>query len=114
MKRNIALKLAAGYGCLDGGNNAGCDQLHHRPLRMFQNNQGKPSTFKILLIADVLVSGHHEVKPDLFGSVDQCAVGEIFPATRPRFFDGVAAQKTRQAPRRAVVKKNAHEAAGYS
>lgn len=30
LKRNIELKLAAGYGCVDGGNNAGCDQLHHR------------------------------------------------------------------------------------
>jgi len=81
LKRNIDLKIAAGYGCVDGGNNAGCDQLHHRPLRMFQHDQGKLATFKILLIADILISGHHEVKPGLLGSfTDQCAVGEFFPA----------------------------------
>ena len=80
LKRNIDLKVAAGYRCVDGGNNAGGDQFHHRPLRMFQHDQDKLATFKILLITDILISGHHEVKPGLFGSFDQFAVGEFFPS----------------------------------
>ena len=110
LKGNIDLKIAAGYGCVDGGDNAGCDQLHHRPLRMFQHNQGKLATFKILLIADIFVSGHHEVKPGLLGSFDQCAVGEFFSSMRPRLFNRVANEIARQTARRAIVKKNAHEA----
>ena len=112
LKRNIDLKIAAGYGCLDGGNDAGCDQLHHRPLRMLQHYQGQLAAFKILLMADIVVSGHHEVEPGSLGSFDQCAVGEFFPAMRPRFFDTVTDQESRQTPWRAIVKKNAHEAVG--
>ena len=61
---------------------------------MFQYDQGKLATFKILLIADISIRGHHEVKPGLLRSFDQCAVGEFFPAMRPRFFNGVSDEKT--------------------
>ncbi len=46
------------------------------------------------------------------GVFNQYALGELFPAMHPSFFNRVADQKTRQTSRRAIVKKNAHEVAG--
>ncbi len=35
---------------------------------MFQHEQGKLATFKILMLADILLGGHHEVIPGLPGT----------------------------------------------
>jgi len=73
---------------------------------MFQHDQGKFAAFKILLIADIFIRGHYDaVETGLLGGFDQCAVGEFFPAMRPRFFDGVADEKTGKAARCAIVIK---------
>ncbi len=50
LKRNKDLKITAGYGCVDGGHNAGCDQLHYRPLGIFQDDQRNLAVVKILLL----------------------------------------------------------------
>ena len=78
---------------------------------MSQYDQGKPSAFQVLLIADIFIRGHHKVKTGLLGGFDQCAVSQFFPAMRPRFFDSMTDEKTGKAARRAIVEKNTREVA---
>ncbi len=90
-ERYFDFNIATRHRCIHSGNNASRNKFDHRPLRMLQDDEGKPTVLKILLITDVLVGCNHEFKSSLFSGFDQLAVGEFLPAMRPGFVNGVTA-----------------------
>ena len=52
--------------------------------------------FQVLLILNVFVRRHHQLKSGLLRGVEQLAIFEFFPSPRPRLLDGVISQDTSQ------------------
>ena len=79
---------------------------HDRPCRIGQDNQGKPPSGQVLLIAQVPITSHQHVEPGVFGGGEQVAVGESGPAFIVRRADGMAAQMLAEGTRDVPVKQD--------
>ena len=82
--------------------------MDSRPTRRLNNNNGHPSTSKVLPILQILVRGNEDFELCLLVSRDKFAILQAGPASFVGCFYQVPNERAAQRRRRALVKQNAH------
>lgn len=73
-KGDFHLNIAAWGCCIHSGGDILGHKLNHRPLRMLKNNNCDFPACQILLVANILVSSHYNLKARPFGRFDQLTI----------------------------------------
>lgn len=105
---NVHVCVAAGRGRVDGSGDSTKVQPDVRPLLVTKHDDGKGAPSKVLLMADVLVSGEQQVIAGLLSLLNQFTIRELVPPDLTCESDLMRGKTTCYWIGRAIVEKNPH------
>jgi hypothetical protein len=91
--RDFHFRIGTWFYCGYCRNNPIDVQADDRPSRIAEDNDCNDPIREILLVADVLVGGHKDIKCGFFRGCQKFAVAQRIPAKVFRLFDGVVREE---------------------
>jgi hypothetical protein len=79
---------------------------HQAPPAFAENHDREFAALQILLMAQIFIGCEQHVKPSVLSGIQQVAVAQCIPPLCSCFLDGMAFQRTGNAPWRSVVEEN--------
>lgn len=110
--RNIDDCVGPRRSFLNRGNNLLNSGFHQTPAVLAKHYDSQFPPHQVLLIAEICVSGHEDLKGRVFRGSQEIAIGEGAPILFVGRYHDVARQVAAQSDRSSLIEKNAHQREG--